>query len=92
LTYLVNVLLVYSKQKNMGVNLLFVGILKITEEKRRIRYSVVGIRGSGVMLKRPGSGTLVPLALVEFFSFSPHWIVQDERNRRWVWEEEEAER
>jgi hypothetical protein len=37
---------------------IFVGILKVTDEKSRIRKSVVRIRGSGFVPKCHGSGTL----------------------------------
>jgi hypothetical protein len=51
---------VLQKVKNLGKKLVFVDILKATDEKSRIRIrnSVVRIRGSGSVLKCHGSTTL----------------------------------
>jgi hypothetical protein len=66
-----------KQEKPRRKSLLFVGILSL-----KIR--------AGSVLKHYGSGTLVPL--VQLISFSRLGIVQDERNRTWVWEEEAEER
>jgi hypothetical protein len=47
-----------KKQKTFGKKLIFVGVLKVTEEKRRIRSQIWRIRRSGSIPKCHGSKTL----------------------------------